>query len=89
MERLDYNKFKDEGLLDKLGLIGKGFSLGFEYGIYEGEYFEAWFENLLEAKGKTTFGQIKTEYEDEKYKYKFQAIAADLTDRRLSCFPVI
>jgi NTE family protein len=87
MEKLDYNKFKDEGLLDKLGFIGKGLNLGFEYGIYEGEYFETWFENLLKAKGKTTFGQIKTEYGDEKYKYKFQAIAADITDRRLLVLP--
>ncbi len=87
MEKLDYNKFKDEGLLDKLGLVGKAFSLGFEYGIYEGKYFESWFENLLSAKGKTTFGQIKTEYEGEKYRYRFQAIAADITDRRLLVLP--
>jgi NTE family protein len=87
MEKLDYNNFKDEGLLDKLGLLGKGFSLGLEYGIYEGEFFESWFENLLRAKGKTTFGQIKTEYKDEKFKYKFQAIAADITDRRLIVLP--
>lgn len=40
LERLNYNDFKDEGLLDKLGVIGKGLSIGFEYGIYEGEYSE-------------------------------------------------
>ncbi len=87
MERLDYNKFKDEGLLDKLGLVGKGFNLGLEYGIYEGEFFESWFEELLQAKGKTTFGQIKTEYKEDKYRYKFQAIAADITDRKLVVLP--
>ncbi|OGW13981.1 MAG: hypothetical protein A3G93_07570 [Nitrospinae bacterium RIFCSPLOWO2_12_FULL_45_22] len=42
LEKLNYNNFKDEGLLDKLGIVGKGLSIGFEYGIYEGEYFEAW-----------------------------------------------
>jgi len=87
MEKLNYNDFKDEGLLDKLGIIGKGLSIGFEYGIYEGEYFETWLENLLEVKGKTTFGQIKTEYKDEKYMYKLQVIAADITDRRLLVLP--
>ncbi|MEW6108403.1 MAG: patatin-like phospholipase family protein [Nitrospirota bacterium] len=87
MERLNYNDFKDEGLLDKLGIIGKGLSIGFEYGIYEGEYFEAWLENLLQAKGKKTFGDIRTGYPEERYRYKLQVIAADITDRKLLVLP--
>jgi len=92
MEKLDYNNFKDEGLLDKLGIVGKGLSIGFEYGIFEGEYFEKWLEGLLIRKGSTTFGEIVTdEYKkgkaDEKYKYKLQVIAADITDRRLLVLP--
>ena len=92
MEKLDYNNFKDEGLLDKLGLIGKGLSIGFEYGIFEGEYFEKWLEGLLSRKNKTTFGQIITEeYKKkkagEKYRYRLQVIAADITDRRLLVLP--
>ncbi|MGD8381630.1 MAG: patatin-like phospholipase family protein, partial [Syntrophobacterales bacterium] len=72
LEKLDYNDFKDEGLLDKLGIFGKSLSIGFEYGIYEGEFFENWLGGLLVAKGKTTFGDITTDYQEEKYKYKFQ-----------------
>jgi NTE family protein len=87
LEKLNYNDFRDEGLLDKLGFFGKSLSLGFEYGIYEGEFFEKWLEKLLKAKKRTTFGQIKTKYKEEKYKYKFQAIAADITDRRLLVLP--
>lgn len=87
LEQLNYNDFKDEGVLDKLGFFGKSLSLGFEYGIYEGEFFENWLEGLLVAKGKTTFGDIKTEYEEEKYRYKFQAVAADITERRLLVLP--
>ncbi len=87
LETLNYNDFKDEGLLDKLGIIGKGLSIGFEYGIYEGEYFEKWLERLLQTKGKTTFGDLKTDYPEEKYKYKLQVIAADITDRKLLVFP--
>jgi NTE family protein len=92
LERLNYNDFKDEGLIDKLGVIGKGLSLGFEYGIYEGEFFEAWLDGLLREKGKDTFGDIITpsyrkKKTDEKYKYSFQAIAADITDRRLLVLP--
>jgi NTE family protein len=87
LEQLNYNDFKDEGLLDKLGFLGKSLSIGFEYGIYEGEFFENWLEGLLVAKGKTTFGDITTDYQEEKYKYKFQAIAADITDKRLLVLP--
>ena len=87
LEQLDYRDFKDEGLLDKFGFFGKGLSLGFEHGIYEGEFFESWLEVLLMAKGKTTFGDLTTDYEEEKYRYKFQAIAADVTDRRLLIIP--
>jgi NTE family protein len=87
LEKLNYNDFKDEGLLDKLGFFGKSLSLGFEYGIYEGEFFEDWLEGLLAAKKMTTFGEIRTEYEDDQYRYKFQAIAADITDRRLLVLP--
>ena len=77
LETLNYNRFKDEGLLDKLGLMGKGLSLGFEYGIYEGEFFENWLDGLLKAKKKTVFGDMlmpgfKEGKDPEKYKYKLQ-----------------
>jgi NTE family protein len=87
LEELNYNNFKDEGLLDKLPFIGKGLSIGLEYGIYEGDYFENWFEELLQSKGKTKFGDIKTEFEEINYQYTVQVIAADITDRKLLVLP--
>ena len=87
LEELNYNKFKDEGLLDKLPVIGKALSIGFEYGIYEGDYFENWFEGLLRSKEKTKYEKIITEFDEEKYKYKAQVIAADITDRKLLVLP--
>ena len=92
LEKLNYNDFKDEGMLDKLGALGKALSIGFEHGIYEGEFFENWLEGLLQAKGKTNFGDIiMSDYRegetDKKYKYKLQVIAADLTDSRLLVLP--
>lgn len=89
LQSLDYNKFKDEGFLDKLGIPGKALSLGFEYGIYEGEFFESWIESLFRAKGKTLFKHIVlSEYRtDDRFKYKLQLIATDITDRRLLVLP--
>src|SRR5262245_18622681 len=34
----DYRKFRDEGLLDQFGLLGKTLSLLLEKGVYEGDY---------------------------------------------------
>jgi NTE family protein len=87
LEKLDYNSFKDEGFLDKFGFIGKGLSIAFEYGLYEGDYFEQWLEDLLQAKGRNTFKDVRTEYSEEKYRYKLQVIVSDITDRRLLVLP--
>lgn len=87
LDRLDYRDFLDAGCLDRLGLIGKGLSIAFELGIYEGDFFESWLDNLLKAKKKTTFGQIRTEHEEEKYRYKLQVIVTDITERRLLVLP--
>ena len=67
--------------------MGQALSVGFDYGIYEGEFFETWLENLLRAKGKTVFGDIQMNYKEPKYKYEFQGIAADISDRRLLILP--
>lgn len=81
LEKLDYNKFKD------VSRLGKLISILFKYGIYKGDYFENWLEGLLERKGITTFGQLITEYPEEKYKYKLQVVASDITNKRLLILP--
>lgn len=87
LNHLDYNRFKDQTLIDKMGLFGKILSVFSDYGIYKGDYFVEWLGGLLKAKGKTVFGDIKTECSEEKYKYKFQAIVSDITDHRLMVLP--
>ncbi len=88
LQTLDYTRFRDEGFLDKLDLPGKALSIILEYGLYEGTYFEYWLDQLLRNKGKTTFGDIRLPAPaQEKYTYKFQAIAVDLTDRRMLVLP--
>lgn len=84
---LDYNRFKDKGKLDKLGSVGKIMSIVYEYGIYEGDFFENWISDLLEKKKITTFGQIKTTYPEEKYRYRLQIVASDLTERKILVLP--
>lgn len=87
LEKLDYNNFKDEGGFSKLGIIGKVINIIFKYGIYKGNFFEAWMDELLKKKGITTFGQLITDYPEEKYKYKLQVIATDITNKRALILP--
>lgn len=87
LEKLNYNDFKDEKFLSECGWFGKGLKIIFKKGIYKGDYFEEWFEKLLKKKGKYKFGDIKTKYKKNKYKYKLQVIASDLTDQCLLVLP--
>jgi NTE family protein len=89
MEKLDYNDFRDSGLLDKVPLVGKIASLIFEKGIYEGKWFENWMRGLLKKKGKETFGDlIADEFKnDERYRFKLRVIASDISGGRMLVLP--
>jgi NTE family protein len=89
MDELDYNKFKDKGTLDKIPFLGAALSLGFEKGIYEGNFFEGWIDGLLREKGVRYFGDlVMQDYQDNpKYRYKLQVIATDITRGQLLVLP--
>ena len=89
MEKLDYNDFKDNGLLDKVPLVGEIASLIFEKGIYEGKWFENWMRGLLKKKDKETFGDlIADEFkDDERYRFKLRVIASDISSGRMLVLP--
>ncbi len=88
IRELPYSKLKDTSRIDRFWAFGQLMSMIFEYGIYEGRYFEEWLDTLLKAQGKTTFGDLKDHTTDDpKYQYKLQVIATDLTDRRLLVLP--
>ncbi|MGE5458869.1 MAG: patatin-like phospholipase family protein [Methanobacterium sp.] len=85
---MDYEKFKDGNLIDHLGLPGKVMSEFLHYGMYNGEYFKDWMENLLYEKKKLRFGDILADNPgNDRLRYKFQAIATDLTDHRMLVLP--
>lgn len=89
MDALDYSRFKDKGLVDRIPLLGPALSLGFEKGIYEGAYFEGWLRDLLAAKGVQTFGDLVMEEskDDPKYRYKLQVIATDISRGKMLVLP--
>lgn len=90
--RVGYERFKDKSLLDCIPGLGPALSLGFEKGIYEGEFFEGWLRGLLAAKGKRTFANILNEEhaadaKDSPYRYRLRVIASDITRRRMLVLP--
>ncbi len=89
MEELDYNRFKDAGVLDKVPLVGPMASLVFEKGIYEGKFFENWMRGLLRKKNVETFGDLIIEeyQDDERYRFKLTVIASDISQGRMLVLP--
>ena len=89
---LGYERFKDKSLVDRIPGLGPALSLGFEKGIYEGEFFEQWLRDLLYKKNKRTFGDLINSEHAMKPKthpkrYTLRVIASDLTRRRMLILP--
>src|SRR5699024_2802384 len=81
LESLNYELFKDKSTFGRsLGVLCK-------YGMYKGDYVEHWIEDLLRRKNISIFGDLITNYPEEKYKYKLQIIASDLRNKRILVLP--
>lgn len=89
LTELDYNRFKDTSLLDRVPLVGSVASLIFEKGIYEGRFFEGWMRGLLREKGVETFNDLVLEEyrNDERYRFKLRVIASDISQGRMLVLP--
>ncbi|HET8669209.1 MAG TPA: patatin-like phospholipase family protein [Candidatus Saccharimonadales bacterium] len=92
MRELDYTKFRDEGLLDKLNIPGKTASFVFEKGIYEGNYLREWLTGLLEGFGVRTFADLRLTDEWAKKlpperRYKLVVIVSDVSRGRIVRLP--
>jgi len=89
LDDLNYLDFLDEGLLDRLPLLGKPLSFIFEKGIYEGSYFEKWLRERLANKGVHTFGDlVLDDFKDKpKYRYRLQVTGADVSRGVLLILP--
>lgn len=89
MEELDYNRFKDVSIIDRVPLVGPLASMIFEKGVYEGKFCETWIREFLKKKGVETFGDlIMEEYKnDEQYRFKLRVIASDVSRGRMMVLP--
>ena len=91
MRSVDYGHFQDEGFVDHLGLVGKGISILFEKGIYEGRYLVEWLDGILMDLGARTFGDLRIEDPNSSLPseraYKLVIMTSDVTRGRLVRLP--
>ena len=91
MREIDYGRFEDKGFLDHLGLVGKGASLLFEKGIYEGAYLREWLSQQLAGLGIRTFADLRVEDPGSSLpperQYRLVVMVSDVTRARLIRLP--
>ncbi|MCC7075585.1 MAG: patatin-like phospholipase family protein [Acidimicrobiia bacterium] len=94
MRRVDYTRFRDESVLDRVPVVGKLASILLERGMYEGKAIVAWLEARLGAAGATTFGDLHLSDDDPGSAtrdagraYRFVATVSDVTLGRLGLLP--
>lgn len=92
MRALDYRKFRDGAVLDRLGPPGQALELMMSEGIYKGEYLIEWLSAELEKVGITTWGQLRID-DDEgtglppSQRYRLVVMTSDLSRGRLVRLP--
>ena len=86
---LDFGGLRDRAWEDKVPLVGVPLSILKDRGVYEGEALLAWLGERLAAKGVRTFRDlVHPDFAgDERYRYRVQVVASDLTARRLLVLP--
>lgn len=91
MREVDYEAFKDKGVLDHLGPVGMGLSALFEKGVYEGEHFRDWLDARLRAVGVRTFGDLRVDDAGSSLaperSYRLVVIVSDVSRGRLVRLP--
>jgi NTE family protein len=88
LHQMDFTKFEDGSFLGRFGPGGDAAQF-FKYrGMHTGDYFLGWITELLAAKGKTTFGDLKdTTAQAPARTYKLRVIASDLSARSMLVLP--
>ena len=93
MTTLDYRRFVDRSLLDRIPVGGPLLSLLKDDGVFEGEYLREWLGNLLvDECGVETFGDLAIEDDPHtslppERRYRLVVTATDVTRGELRYFP--
>jgi NTE family protein len=91
MREIDYGKFRDEDLLDRVPFVGKPLSVILRQGIYGGNYAHDWIQEKLAEHHVSTFADLP--YHDERglipptERYRLVVMVSDITRGQLLRLP--
>lgn len=88
LHQMDFKKFEDGSFLGRFGPAGEIAQFFEHRGMHSGDYFLGWITELLEAKGKTTFGDLRDAAAQTPARtYRLRVIASDLSARSMLVLP--
>ncbi len=86
---LDYRKFLDPGLLERVPVLGPSWAVARGSGIYRGDYAHDWMRSHLKNLGVRTFGDLAIDDDElpREQRYKLVVTVADVTTGQLVRLP--
>jgi NTE family protein len=91
METFDFRRFRDAGVLSRLGPPGVAASLLLRKGVYRGDRLHRWLDEVLSASGRRTFGDLRRRDDGSALPadrdYRLVVIASDVSGGRLAVLP--
>jgi NTE family protein len=87
--QLDYHKFTDPGLLERVPVLGPSWAVLRGTGIYKGDYAHEWVRSQLKNLGVHTFGDLAIDDDTlpAERRYKLVVTVADVTTGQLVRLP--
>ena len=88
LHRMHFPDFEDHVFLDDFGKPGAVAEFLLHRGMHSGDYFLQWIRAMLQAKGKTKFGDLRNPPGSAANRqYRLQVIASDITARTMLVLP--
>lgn len=87
--RIDYRKFLDPGLLERVPLLGPAWAILEGRGVYKGDYAHDFVAEQLKNMGVETFGDLRLDDDQlpEQRRYRLVVTATDVTRGQLVRLP--
>lgn len=91
MYNLDYRNFRDKSTIGRLPIVGDGYDLLFEKGVYEGDFLRTWLRDQLKELGVETFADLELvdppSWMEPDQQYSLVVMATDVTTGQLVRLP--
>jgi NTE family protein len=94
MAGLDWRRFQDRSLVDRVPVVGQALSLAFDKGLYEGRYLRDWLAERLAEREVRTFKDLEITREQDpgsalppEKRYRLAVIVSDITCGLMRTFP--